>query len=254
MGLDLRDVTIRRGGTTILDSVSWTVADGQRWVVLGPNGAGKTTLLQIASGRMHPTSGTATVLGCRLGAVDVFDLRPRVGGAWAARAGEGCRGNTHRWTQVEYVDGAQPTPQHGRGARGRVHPPRSDLEQRRLACAVGAEDHPPLPVGHGPRHRVEDGRTAAPDGHVPQIQHHAPTLTRRSTHPPSGSRQATSSAARLSWVRWIPPSWTSPGPSTSPCGCRTRTARRARPSEPLRSSRARTSRTPSLLMGTCRGP
>ena len=79
MVLDLRGVTIRRGGTTILDSVSWTVADGQRWVVLGPNGAGKTTLLQIASGRMHPTSGTATVLGCRLGAVDVFDLRPRVG-------------------------------------------------------------------------------------------------------------------------------------------------------------------------------
>lgn len=86
MVLDLRDVTIRRGGTTILDSVSWTVADGQRWVVLGPNGAGKTTLLQIASGRMHPTSGTATVLGCRLGAVDVFDLRPRVGVASAALA------------------------------------------------------------------------------------------------------------------------------------------------------------------------
>jgi len=86
MVLDLRGVTIRRGGTTILDSVSWTVADGQRWVVLGPNGAGKTTLLQIASGRMHPTSGTATVLGCRLGAVDVFDLRPRVGVASAALA------------------------------------------------------------------------------------------------------------------------------------------------------------------------
>src|SRR5665647_3279437 len=86
MVLDLRDVTIRRGGTTILDSVSWTVADGQRWVVLGPNGAGKTTLLQIASGRMHPTSGTATVLGSRLGAVDVFDLRPRVGVASAALA------------------------------------------------------------------------------------------------------------------------------------------------------------------------
>src|SRR5450830_207024 len=86
MVLDLRGVTIRRGGTTILDSVSWIVADGQRWVVLGPNGAGKTTLLQIASGRMHPTSGTAMVLGCRLGAVDVFDLRPRVGVASAALA------------------------------------------------------------------------------------------------------------------------------------------------------------------------
>lgn len=86
MVLQLQDVTIRRGGTTILDSVSWSVADGERWVVLGPNGAGKTTLLQIASGRMHPTSGVAHVLGKRLGAVDVFELRTRVGVASAALA------------------------------------------------------------------------------------------------------------------------------------------------------------------------
>src|SRR5665648_444838 len=427
MVLDLRDVTIRRGGTTILDSVSWTVADGQRWVVLGPNGAVKTTLLQIASGRMHPTSGTATVLGSRLGAVDVFDLRPRVGVASAALAdripptesvldvvltaaygttgrwreayealdherahalldvfgvgeladrtfgtlsegerkraqiaralmtdpelllldepaagldlggreellqaltelandlrspvmvlvthhveeipvgfthalllragrvhaagpladvltpqqlsetfgielvveqqqlrvghqrardlgplalalaerperpvgqladaedvqqgvrtlvierlvrltpatgravrggehdvehalgrrdpvGEGCRRNANPSTSSSCVHGAQPAPQHRRGARGRVHPPGSDLQQRRLGCAVGAEDHPPLPVGHSPRHRGEDRRAAAPDGHVPQIQHHAPTLTRRTVHPPSKAR------------------------------------------------------------------
>ncbi len=86
MVLQLRDVTIRRGATTILDAVSWSVAEGDRWVVLGPNGAGKTTLLQVASGRMHPTSGTAEVLGKRLGAVDVFELRPRVGVASAALA------------------------------------------------------------------------------------------------------------------------------------------------------------------------
>ncbi|NTW40758.1 MAG: ABC transporter ATP-binding protein [Cellulomonadaceae bacterium] len=84
--LDLHDVTLRRGPTTILDNVSWTVTEGERWVVLGRNGAGKTTLLQIASGRMHPTSGTAHVLGERLGAVDVFELRPRVGVASAALA------------------------------------------------------------------------------------------------------------------------------------------------------------------------
>lgn len=86
MVLQLQDVTIRRGGTTILDSVSWSVEDGQRWVILGPNGAGKTTMLQIASGRMHPTSGVAHVLGKRLGAVDVFELRTRVGVASAALA------------------------------------------------------------------------------------------------------------------------------------------------------------------------
>ena len=84
--LDLHEVTVRRGGTVILDQVSWSVVEGERWVILGPNGAGKTTLLQIAAARMHPTTGEAHVLGSRLGAVDVFELRPRVGMSSAALA------------------------------------------------------------------------------------------------------------------------------------------------------------------------
>ncbi|GHG53456.1 putative ABC transporter, ATP-binding protein [Flavimobilis marinus] len=84
--LDLHDVTVRRGGTAILDNVSWTVGDQDRWVVLGANGAGKTSLLQIASARLHPTTGTADILGERLGRVDVFELRPRIGLASAALA------------------------------------------------------------------------------------------------------------------------------------------------------------------------
>lgn len=84
--LDLQDVRIVRGTTTILDGLSWTVREGERWVVLGRNGAGKTTLLQIASGRMHPTGGTAEILGERLGRVDVFELRPRIGLSSAALA------------------------------------------------------------------------------------------------------------------------------------------------------------------------
>jgi iron complex transport system ATP-binding protein len=84
--LDLQAVSIRRGTTTILDEVSWSVRDGERWVVLGRNGAGKTTLVQVASGRMHPTTGTADLLGLRLGRVDVFELRPRIGLSSAALA------------------------------------------------------------------------------------------------------------------------------------------------------------------------
>ena len=79
-------VTVRRGGKALIDSVDWTDEVDERWAVLGPNGAGKTTLLQIASAAMHPTSGEAYVLGERLGAVDVFELRPRIGIASAAFA------------------------------------------------------------------------------------------------------------------------------------------------------------------------
>jgi iron complex transport system ATP-binding protein len=84
--LALAGVSVVRGDTTILHDVTWEVEEGQRWVVLGPNGAGKTTLLQLAAARIHPTSGKAVLLGQTLGAVDVFDLRPRIGLASAALA------------------------------------------------------------------------------------------------------------------------------------------------------------------------
>ncbi len=77
--LAFADVSVVRGANTLLDRVNWDVEEGERWVVLGPNGAGKTTMLQIAAARMHPSSGVAGVLGEVLGAVDVFELRPRIG-------------------------------------------------------------------------------------------------------------------------------------------------------------------------------
>ncbi|MHA6617086.1 ABC transporter ATP-binding protein [Pseudonocardia sp. DLS-67] len=72
-------VTVRRGGSTLLRDVDWTVELDERWVVLGPNGAGKTTLLRIAAAELHPSAGTVHVLGEQLGRVNVFELRTRIG-------------------------------------------------------------------------------------------------------------------------------------------------------------------------------
>jgi len=82
--LELVDVSVVRDGRPLLSDVSWSIAEGERWVVLGPNGAGKTTLLQVASSYLFPTTGTAAILGEKLGSVDVFELRPRIGMAGAA--------------------------------------------------------------------------------------------------------------------------------------------------------------------------
>jgi iron complex transport system ATP-binding protein len=82
----LRGVGIRRGGSMLLRDVDWTVYDNERWVVIGPNGAGKTTLLQVAATQLFPSEGSAEILGERLGATDVFELRPRIGLASAALA------------------------------------------------------------------------------------------------------------------------------------------------------------------------
>ena len=77
--LEFAGVGVRRGTTDLLRDITWSVEEGERWVVIGPNGAGKTTLLQVAAARMHPTTGVAGVLGEVLGTVDVFELRPRIG-------------------------------------------------------------------------------------------------------------------------------------------------------------------------------
>ncbi len=84
--LHLRGVSVVRDASTLLDDIDWAVQEGDRWVILGPNGAGKTTLLQLAAAQLHPTRGSVDVLGERLGAVDVFELRPRIGLASAALA------------------------------------------------------------------------------------------------------------------------------------------------------------------------
>jgi iron complex transport system ATP-binding protein len=84
--LEFSNVSVVRDRNRILDSLTWSVEPDERWVVLGPNGAGKTTLLQVASATIHPTSGTAVLLGESLGKSDVFELRPRIGFASTALA------------------------------------------------------------------------------------------------------------------------------------------------------------------------
>lgn len=84
--LEFAEVTIRRGQAVLLDRISWTVEEDERWVILGPNGAGKTTLLQVAAAQIHPTSGVAGILDEVLGTTDVFGLRPRIGLTSAALA------------------------------------------------------------------------------------------------------------------------------------------------------------------------
>ena len=84
--LEFSDVVVRRNARDIVSHLDWEVSDDQRWVVLGPNGAGKTTVLQLADTLLHPTSGSVTILGERLGRTDVFELRPRIGFASSAMA------------------------------------------------------------------------------------------------------------------------------------------------------------------------
>jgi iron complex transport system ATP-binding protein len=77
--LRLRGVEVRRDTSVLLRNVDWTAHENERWILIGPNGAGKTTLLQVAAAAMFPSKGTVEILGERLGEVDVFELKPRIG-------------------------------------------------------------------------------------------------------------------------------------------------------------------------------
>ncbi len=64
--LTVRDLTIRFGGITALDSLSFDASPGEILGVIGPNGAGKTTLLNCLSGLYRATSGEIVFGGCDL--------------------------------------------------------------------------------------------------------------------------------------------------------------------------------------------
>jgi len=59
-----------------LQDVSLTVAEREIFGLLGPNGAGKTTLVKILLGIVHPTAGSATLLGESYTSVQ---MRKRIG-------------------------------------------------------------------------------------------------------------------------------------------------------------------------------
>ena len=61
--LEVRDVTVRFGRVTPLDSVSLSVSRGEVVGILGPNGAGKTTLLDVIAGVERPSRGRLSLAG-----------------------------------------------------------------------------------------------------------------------------------------------------------------------------------------------
>lgn len=157
--LRLEGVSLRRDGNAILSDIDWSVDSGDRWVILGPNGAGKTSLLTIVAARMHPTEGSAVVLGESLGHTDTQDLRTRVGLSSAALA--------DRIPDDETVRDVVMTAAHGVTGRWREEYEDVDLERAdALLAAFGMEgfaDREFWTLSEGERKRVQIGRALMTD-------------------------------------------------------------------------------------------
>jgi ATPase subunit of ABC transporter with duplicated ATPase domains len=58
--LDVRHVTLSRGGKTLLQDATFLVGNGEKVGLVGVNGAGKTTLLRALHGELDPDAGAIT--------------------------------------------------------------------------------------------------------------------------------------------------------------------------------------------------
>jgi len=75
--LTATDITIRFGGLTAVDNVSFTIPQGGVVSLIGPNGAGKTTFFNVLTGLYAPTLGVV-----RLGDRDITAMPPHKIASW----------------------------------------------------------------------------------------------------------------------------------------------------------------------------
>lgn len=65
--VEIQDLTVRFGGLTALDSVTFDIKRGEILGLIGPNGAGKTTCFNAMTGVYRPSSGQVLLEGEPIG-------------------------------------------------------------------------------------------------------------------------------------------------------------------------------------------
>lgn len=75
------NVSVSFEGRKVLDTINWTVRQGEFWQLIGPNGSGKTTLLSMITGDSHKGYGQNLVLfGRRKGSGEsVWEVKKNIG-------------------------------------------------------------------------------------------------------------------------------------------------------------------------------
>jgi iron complex transport system ATP-binding protein len=103
----IRDVSVRRQQTIILDRLSLTIPRSRHTAILGPNGSGKSSLLKLLTRDFYPSfesdghQGTIEILGQT--DWQVHQLRRRMGIITPMLDAEFARGRTGRMTVTEAV-------------------------------------------------------------------------------------------------------------------------------------------------------
>ncbi len=70
--VELKDITVKFDGETVLDNMDLSIKDGEFVTLLGQSGCGKTTTLRIIAGFVQPDSGDILFDGCKVNDVPPY--------------------------------------------------------------------------------------------------------------------------------------------------------------------------------------
>ncbi|GDY71862.1 hypothetical protein SAV31267_013470 [Streptomyces avermitilis] len=150
--LELRSVTVRRGGRTVLDGVDLVVPAGRTVAVVGRSGSGKSLLAALAGRLADPDDGHVLLDGVPLRDLDRTALRRAVGHAFERPA---LLGDTIEDTIAFGIPSPRPT------GSGRPPPRRAPT-----ASYAGCPTATPPPVPR-PRCRAANANASASPGRSP---------------------------------------------------------------------------------------
>ncbi|HET9929919.1 MAG TPA: ATP-binding cassette domain-containing protein, partial [Polyangiaceae bacterium] len=86
--LQVSNVAVEFGATTLFSDVTFTVSAGERWGIIGRNGTGKTTLFRLITGEAEPSRGAVTMqAGLRISLLEQHRDFGDATTVWEAAAG-----------------------------------------------------------------------------------------------------------------------------------------------------------------------
>ena len=72
--MEMRNITLKFGGVTAINDISFDIHEGEIRAIIGPNGAGKSSMLNIISGFYTPTIGELWYKGAKRPPMKPFEV------------------------------------------------------------------------------------------------------------------------------------------------------------------------------------